>query len=98
MRKLPTGEPCAGEPHARLGGRGGFKPFPTPIMVSFIMRRAKFLRRTGRSKQRPCWQCLWCSYIDKVDAWDVKKINCRYYKYESADNFLKLYDDIKMHH
>jgi hypothetical protein len=23
MGKPPTGEPCAGEPHARLGGRGG---------------------------------------------------------------------------
>ena len=23
MRKQPTGEPCAGEPHARFGGRGG---------------------------------------------------------------------------
>jgi hypothetical protein len=23
MRKPPTGEPCAGEPHARFGGRGG---------------------------------------------------------------------------
>jgi hypothetical protein len=23
MLKLPTGEPCAGEPHARFGGRGG---------------------------------------------------------------------------
>ena len=22
MRKLSTGEPCAGEPHARFGGRG----------------------------------------------------------------------------
>jgi hypothetical protein len=22
---------CAGEPHARFGGRGGPKPFPTPI-------------------------------------------------------------------
>jgi hypothetical protein len=22
MRKLPTGEPCGGEPHARFGGRG----------------------------------------------------------------------------
>src|SRR5262245_25235614 len=31
MRKPPTGEPCAGEPHARFGGRGGRKPFPTPI-------------------------------------------------------------------
>src|SRR4029434_498814 len=31
MRKLPTGEPCAGEPLARFGGRGGREPFPTPI-------------------------------------------------------------------
>jgi len=31
MRKLPTGEPCAGEPQARFGGRGRRKPFPTPI-------------------------------------------------------------------
>jgi len=23
MLKPPTGEPCAGEPHARFGGRGG---------------------------------------------------------------------------
>jgi hypothetical protein len=23
MRKPPTGEPCAGKPHARFGGRGG---------------------------------------------------------------------------
>jgi hypothetical protein len=26
MRTSPTGEPCAGEPHARFGGRGGSKP------------------------------------------------------------------------
>jgi hypothetical protein len=31
MRTLPTGEPCAGEPLARFGGRGGHKSFPTPI-------------------------------------------------------------------
>jgi hypothetical protein len=31
MRQPPTGEPCAGEPHARFGGRGGSFPFPTPI-------------------------------------------------------------------
>ncbi len=29
MRKPPTGEPCAGKPPARFGGRGGRKPFPT---------------------------------------------------------------------
>src|SRR5206468_2879439 len=26
MRKPTTGEPCAGEPHARFGGRGGHNP------------------------------------------------------------------------
>src|SRR5262245_30535490 len=31
MRQPPTGEPCAREPHARFGGRGRRKPFPTPI-------------------------------------------------------------------
>ena len=31
MRKPPTGEPCAGEPHARFGGRERREPFPTPI-------------------------------------------------------------------
>ena len=34
MRKLPTGEPCAGEPHARFGGRGRRKPFSTPYQAS----------------------------------------------------------------
>ncbi len=29
--QLPTGEPCAGEPPAWFGGRGGREPFPTPI-------------------------------------------------------------------
>jgi len=33
MRKPPTGEPYAGKPHVRFGGRGGPKPFPTPIGV-----------------------------------------------------------------
>src|SRR5215471_7042600 len=31
MRQPPTGEPCAGEPPARFGGRGGREPFPTPM-------------------------------------------------------------------
>ena len=31
MRKLPTGEPYAGKPPVRFGGRGGVTPFPTPI-------------------------------------------------------------------
>lgn len=32
MRKLPTGELCAVEPHAQFGGRGGRKSFPTSII------------------------------------------------------------------
>ena|SRR5437773_6831612 len=35
MRKPPTGEPCAGEPHARFGGRGRREPFPTPYQSLF---------------------------------------------------------------
>ena len=31
MWKPPTGEPYAGKPPVRFGGRGGRKPFPAPI-------------------------------------------------------------------
>jgi hypothetical protein len=34
MRKPPTGEPCAGEPLARFGGRGGATlPDPYHLIV-----------------------------------------------------------------
>src|SRR5687767_10277844 len=32
MKKPPTGEPYAGKPPVRFGGRGRRKPIPTPIM------------------------------------------------------------------
>src|SRR5699024_5750133 len=35
MWKPSTGEPCAGEPHARFGGRGRREPSPTPIKMAF---------------------------------------------------------------
>jgi len=35
MRKPPTGEPCAGKPHARFGGRGG-ETVPTPIAATYL--------------------------------------------------------------
>src|SRR6516165_5323834 len=35
MRKPPTGEPCAGELHARFGGRGRRKSFPTLSKETF---------------------------------------------------------------
>jgi len=31
MKEPPTGEPYAGEPPMRFGGRGWREPFPTPI-------------------------------------------------------------------
>ncbi len=34
MRKPTTGEPCAGEPHARFGGRGGQHPNSYRYLVS----------------------------------------------------------------
>jgi hypothetical protein len=39
MLKQLTGEPCAGELHARSGG-GGMKSFPTPITKSCLPRIA----------------------------------------------------------
>src|SRR5271156_5153748 len=33
MRKPSTGEPYAGKPPVRFGGRGGAKAFPTPIRL-----------------------------------------------------------------
>ena len=36
MRKPSTGEPCAGKPHARFGGRGGLTAFPTPIEIDLF--------------------------------------------------------------
>jgi hypothetical protein len=32
MQKLPTGEPYAGKPPVRFGGRGRREPIPTPIV------------------------------------------------------------------
>ena len=49
MRKPLTGEPCAGEPHARFGGRGGRQPFPTPIRFLSLIKMLKTCldKRTG---------------------------------------------------
>ena len=41
MRKPQSGEPCAGEPHARFGGRGGREPFSTPIKLLMILTRVE---------------------------------------------------------
>src|SRR6266545_2283827 len=60
MGKPPTGEPCAGEPHARFGGRGRRKPSPTPIGFIAIItsknpgnRMARYFFDTRRSGP-PC--------------------------------------------
>ena len=44
MLKPPTGEPCAGEPHARFGGRGESILFPTPIIPPALLVAADFAR------------------------------------------------------
>lgn len=46
MRKLPTGEPCAGEPHSRFGGRGRRTPFPTSIAWGALIYSSNFWART----------------------------------------------------
>jgi hypothetical protein len=40
MRKPQSGEPNAGEPHVRFGGRGGREPFSTPIDIGLLWERA----------------------------------------------------------
>ena len=41
MRKPATGEPYAGEPHVRFGGRGGLKPsLPLSCFVLVYVDRA----------------------------------------------------------
>ena len=47
MRKPLTGEPCAGEPHARFGGRGEWELFPTPIKKHHRRPRGGFSRLQG---------------------------------------------------
>ena len=53
MRKLPTGEPCAGEPHARFGGRGRREPFPTPIKFSLRLKVRDFKHPRKGTLKRP---------------------------------------------
>lgn len=52
MRKRPTGELCAGKPHAQFGGRGGRESFPTPINKAlhrnFVTLRFTKSRELGR--------------------------------------------------
>ena len=49
MRKPPTGEPCAGKPPARFGGRGGREPFPTPIQPNML--KQVVFHRWGKKKK-----------------------------------------------
>jgi len=52
MRKPPTGEPCAGKPPARFGGRGGRKPFPTPTGQRRVCARGPGHRQAGLIRSR----------------------------------------------
>jgi len=51
MRKPPTGEPYAGKPPVRFGGRGRRQPFPTPIEQCIKQRR--WTRRPAAASSRP---------------------------------------------
>ena len=64
MRKLPTGEPCAGEPHARFGGRGRREPFPTPIRLIRRKTNLDFRVRGNDESRRGImfWECQPFSY------------------------------------
>jgi hypothetical protein len=58
MKKLPTGEPYAGKPPVRFGGRGGRQPFPTPIdsmraRVTAYTRATVFLAARRPAKPAP---------------------------------------------
>ena len=54
MWKPTTGEPYAGEPHVRFGGRGGPKPFPTPIGGGGLSVGVSTLDWEARRRRRGC--------------------------------------------
>ena len=56
MRKQPTGEPCAGELHARFGGRGGAS-LPYPYQLD---RRAPPVQSRLQGACRRRGRSLWC--------------------------------------
>jgi hypothetical protein len=63
MRKPPTGEPCAGEPHARFGGRGGATPSrPLSWLAGRVSRRglerSRWLTRGVSDRNRTPAQAL----------------------------------------
>jgi len=39
MRKQPTGEPDAGDPHVRFGGEGASAPLPNRILTRTVRRK-----------------------------------------------------------
>ena len=48
MRKPTTGEPCAGEPHARFGGRGGESlPYPYQLCHGPTLAKSSWSMRGG---------------------------------------------------
>src|SRR5262249_33862365 len=49
MKKLPTGEPYAGKPPVRFGGRGG-STLPDPYRASINVQRPR--RKPGREKSQ----------------------------------------------
>jgi hypothetical protein len=50
MQKPPTGEPYAGKPPVRFGGRGRRKPIPTPIPISRVYLAIPAAQLRGRRR------------------------------------------------
>ena len=53
MWKPLTGEPYAGDPPVRFGGRGGQKTFPTPIVTCLHYQLAGKFRARGEHLAKP---------------------------------------------
>ena len=53
MWKPLTGEPYAGDPPVRFGGRGGQKTFPTPIVKVRILLDGTYFRVNDKRERKP---------------------------------------------
>jgi len=77
MRKPPTGEPCAGEPHARFGGRGGVT-LPDPYHHLHIQSLGKFVIFYDiTSFQRRCFLQIISIYRYLGDIWFSVRDICK---------------------
>jgi hypothetical protein len=71
MRKPPTGEPCAGEPHARFGGRGGYYP-SRPLSSAETVEKPQTLDFNGYKYLKSLWvKLLKLGFLDFFDSFAI---------------------------